>query len=94
MVKKVGILGTGMVGQTIASKLKDLGYEVMCMAEIPRFWALLAASFVLFFVAAKFHGRQVRLERELAGHNQVTFGGKNPPFVALPSGLERGLKLQ
>ncbi len=29
MAKKIGILGTGMVGQTIAAKLTDLGYEVM-----------------------------------------------------------------
>jgi hypothetical protein len=29
MAKKIGILGTGMVGQTIAAKLDDLGYEVM-----------------------------------------------------------------
>jgi len=29
MAKKIAILGTGMVGQTIAAKLTDLGYEVM-----------------------------------------------------------------
>jgi hypothetical protein len=28
MAKKIGILGTGMVGQTIAGRLADLGYEV------------------------------------------------------------------
>jgi len=50
----------------------------------------------LFLLAAKAHGRQVRLERERAGHHDVEFGGgrdrsrgedvsqhvrKNPPFV-------------
>jgi hypothetical protein len=29
MAKKIGILGTGMVGQTIAAKLVELGYEVV-----------------------------------------------------------------
>lgn len=29
MAKKIGILGTGVVGQTIAAKLQDLGFEVM-----------------------------------------------------------------
>ncbi|MGD0337260.1 MAG: NAD(P)-binding domain-containing protein [Bacteroidota bacterium] len=29
MVEKIGILGTGLVGQTIASKLVSLGYNVM-----------------------------------------------------------------
>ncbi len=29
MAEKVGILGTGIVGQTIASKLVSLGYNVM-----------------------------------------------------------------
>ena len=28
-MKKIGVLGTGMVGNTIASKLVQLGYEVM-----------------------------------------------------------------
>ena len=32
-------------------------------------------------VAAKAHGRQVRLEREAAGYRSVVFGGKNPEFV-------------
>jgi hypothetical protein len=44
-----------------------------------------AVFFVLavaaYLVAAKTHGRQLRLERELAGHWHVTFGGKNPDFV-------------
>ena len=41
--------------------------------------ALLTAP--LFLVAAKAHGRQVRLEREGAGYHDVTFGGDNAPFV-------------
>lgn len=32
-------------------------------------------------VAAKAHGRQVRLEREAAGYHAVQFGGSNPAFV-------------
>lgn len=42
---------------------------------------VLVLSVVTFLVAAKTHGRQVRLERERAGHTQVVFGGENPPFV-------------
>ena len=34
-----------------------------------------------FLAAAKAHGRQLRLERELAGYLHVTFGGKNPAWV-------------
>jgi hypothetical protein len=36
---------------------------------------------VTFLVAAKAHGRQLQLERELAGYWHVTFGAQNPPFV-------------
>jgi hypothetical protein len=32
---------------------------------------LLAASVVAFILAAKAHGRQIRLERELEGHHRV-----------------------
>lgn len=32
-------------------------------------------------LAAKAHGRQVRLEREAAGFHEVVFGGDNPDFV-------------
>ena len=46
------------------------------------FWVVLILSIVTFLIAAKSHGRQLRLERELAGHHHVTFGGTNPPFVA------------
>lgn len=45
---------------------------------------LVAAVLTLpaFLLAAKAHGRQVRLERERAGHHEVTFGsGANHPFV-------------
>lgn len=40
-----------------------------------------AASLALLLVAAKAHGRQVRLEREREGHHEVVFGGENAPFV-------------
>ncbi len=42
---------------------------------------VLVASGVSFVLAAKAHGRQIRLERELEGYHQVVFGGTNPPFV-------------
>jgi hypothetical protein len=42
---------------------------------------VLVLSVVTFLVAAKTHGRQVRLERERAGYTQVVFGGSNPEFV-------------
>jgi hypothetical protein len=42
---------------------------------------ILGASVVAFLLAAKAHGRQLRLERELAGYPHVVFGGTNPPFV-------------
>jgi hypothetical protein len=34
-----------------------------------------------FLVAAKAHGRQLRLERELAGYAEVSFRARNPPWV-------------
>jgi hypothetical protein len=34
-----------------------------------------------FLAAAKAHGRQLRLERELAGYFEVVFSGRNPDFV-------------
>lgn len=43
--------------------------------------ASLALSLLLLLAAAKAHGRQVRLERELEGHHEVVFGGDNPPYV-------------
>lgn len=46
-----------------------------------RRWSLVGLGLALFLVAAKAHGRQVRLERELAGYWSVIFGGQNPPFV-------------
>lgn len=45
-----------------------------------RAWLALLGA-VTFVVAAKTHGRGIRLERELAGHWSVVFGGSNPPFV-------------
>jgi hypothetical protein len=44
-------------------------------------WLTLVSSLAAFVAAAKTHGRQVRLERELAGYHEVHFGGSNPPFV-------------
>jgi hypothetical protein len=46
-----------------------------------RRWSLVGLVLALFLVAAKTHGRQLRLERELAGYWTVIFGGHNPPFV-------------
>jgi hypothetical protein len=40
-----------------------------------------AASLTTFILAAKAHGRELRLERVAAGIQQVTFGGDNPAFV-------------
>jgi hypothetical protein len=42
---------------------------------------VLALGAVTFLVAAKAHGRQLRVERELAGYWHVTFGAQNPAFV-------------
>lgn len=45
-------------------------------------WTI-ALGAAVFLVAAKVHGRQLRLEREQAGYMHVTFGrgSQNPPFV-------------
>lgn len=45
---------------------------------------LIVASLALFILAAKLHGRSIRLEREAMGIMSVTFGGpqgSNPPEV-------------
>lgn len=42
---------------------------------------LLTGAVALLLLAAKTHGRQVRLEREHAGYFDITFGGDNPDFV-------------
>jgi hypothetical protein len=42
---------------------------------------LVLISLATFLLAAKSHGRQVRLERERAGFHSVVFGGHNPDFV-------------
>ena len=44
-------------------------------------FAVWGATIILVLVAAKAHGRQIRLEREKAGYMSVKFGAKNPPFV-------------
>lgn len=44
-------------------------------------WVAAVLSIATFLLAAKSHGRQIRLERELEGHDAVVFGGTNPPFV-------------
>src|SRR5687767_6233143 len=43
--------------------------------------ALIILSIALFIVAAKTHGRHVRLERELQGVWKVDFRSTNPPAV-------------
>jgi hypothetical protein len=40
-----------------------------------------AASLATFILAAKAHGRELRLERQAAGIMRVVFGGDNPPIV-------------
>jgi hypothetical protein len=42
---------------------------------------VLVLGIATFLVAAKTHGRQLRLERELAGYFHVSFGAQNPAFV-------------
>ncbi|HJQ92738.1 MAG TPA: hypothetical protein VJ874_00460 [Candidatus Thermoplasmatota archaeon] len=44
-------------------------------------WLVAAATVVLVLAAAKFHGRQIRVERELQGHFHVDYRGQNPPAV-------------
>jgi hypothetical protein len=51
---------------------------------LPGTWlriALVGGSALLFLAAAKTHGRQIRLERQLAGYWDVSFGGAAPPAV-------------
>jgi len=50
------------------------------MTDAARWWTF-GFGVATFLVAAKLHGRQIRLERELAGYWKVTFGGQNPAFV-------------
>ncbi len=42
---------------------------------------VLVLGAVTLLVAAKAHGRQLRLERQLFGYWHVSFGGQNPAFV-------------
>jgi len=44
-------------------------------------WLVFVLGVLSFLAAAKAHGHQLRLERELAGYWKVTFGAKNPDFV-------------
>jgi hypothetical protein len=44
-------------------------------------FAVWGATVLLVLVAAKAHGRQIRLEREKAGYRSVDFRAANPPFV-------------
>lgn len=55
-----------------------------------RAWLLLVGA-VSFVVAAKVHGRQIRLERELAGTWSVEFGRSNGPLVDALWSRERWL---
>ena len=50
------------------------------MSTVP-VWLGALIGVAALLVAAKAHGRQVRLEREAAGYHEVVFGGTNPPFV-------------
>jgi hypothetical protein len=45
--------------------------------------AIVAAAAAVFLLAAKLHGRQLRLERERAGYPEASFrrGADNAPFV-------------
>jgi len=47
----------------------------------PSPWLLLGLGVATFLAAAKAHGRQLRLERELAGYWEVSFRARNPAFV-------------
>jgi hypothetical protein len=51
------------------------------MAPPLMFWVDAVLSLGFLLLAAKAHGRQVRLERELAGYWTVVFGGHNPEWV-------------
>lgn len=48
---------------------------------VPPRWLVIGLGAATFLAAAKSHGRQLRLERELAGYWEVVFGGHNPAFV-------------
>ncbi|MHB8585325.1 MAG: hypothetical protein ACYDDF_05755 [Thermoplasmatota archaeon] len=56
----------------------------------PGFWVLAGASVVLLLLAAKTHGRQLRLERELQGVTDVAFDATtDPPWLAALWSRER-----
>src|SRR5438045_8903489 len=50
------------------------------MSSGPDGWVL-GLGVATFLVAAKAHGRQLRIERELAGYWEVSFRARNPAFV-------------
>src|SRR5262245_44097853 len=51
------------------------------MNSLISIFTLIVLSLGTFLLAAKAHGRQIRLEREREGHMHVTFGKENHPFV-------------
>jgi hypothetical protein len=57
-----------------------LKQEIACQATFGSVIVLVVAIGT-FLVAAKAHGRQLRLERERAGYATVSFRSPNPPFV-------------
>jgi hypothetical protein len=57
-----------------------VGSEERAVSAAAR-WLILGLGAATFLVAAKTHGRQLRLERELTGYWHVTFGAQNPAFV-------------
>jgi hypothetical protein len=51
------------------------------MAVPGLFWIELGLGVVLLLLAAKVHGRQIRLERELEGYFDIDFMRENDPWV-------------
>ena len=51
------------------------------MAVPGLFWIELGLGVFLLLLAAKVHGRQIRLERELRGHYEIDFMRENDPWV-------------
>lgn len=61
----------------------------MALGAWTAFWLTTLLSFVAMLVAAKVHGRQIRLERELQGYMNVDFRANNPPWVEALWRLDR-----
>ncbi len=55
--------------------------RIPAMALPGLFWIELGLGVVLLLLAAKVHGRQIRLERELEGYMEIGFMKENPPWV-------------